>query len=113
MTTTKRTKKAVADICLYGTRETGAGYIGCRLDHGQTVGSGEPVRNRSFTEAIWLAAEDLRGLGVDRGIVRIFDSGGERMALVEMHRIPSYGNLQWQPAVVWTISVDALVGAAK
>lgn len=109
----RTTRTITADICLYGTSRTGAGFLGCRLDHGQITGTGEPVEGRSFTEAAWLAVDALRGLGVESGMVRIFAPGGERMAVVDIRNVPAFGDLKWEAAVVWTISAKELVAAAK
>ena len=97
----------VADICLYGTSRIGAGFIVCRLDNGKMAGDGESVAGRSFTEATWMGIESLRTLGVEAGLVRIFEPGGDRMAIVDINRVPSYGNLQWGPAPIYTLSVRA------
>lgn len=93
----------VADICLYGTPQTGAGYLACRLDHGQTCGNGEPVFGRPFTSAVFLAVEQLRGLGLNKGRVRIFEPRGECMAIIELSgTVPTFGDLQWGPAPQYT-----------
>lgn len=109
----KNSKKVVADICLYGNSNTGAGFIVCRLDHGQTSGSGEPVVGRAFTEAVWMGVEQLRKLGLERGLVRIFAPGGERMAVADLANVPAFGDLTWGPAVVWTVSAAELMAAAS
>jgi hypothetical protein len=95
-----KTNKAAADICLYGTRNTGAGFIVCALKGGRTSGTGDPVKDRTFTEAVWMGVEHLRALGVTRGIVRIFDAGGDRVALADLANVPSFGELTWQTAPV-------------
>lgn len=107
----------VADICLYGNRETGAGFIAQAVD-GRMFGNGEPLASRSFTEAVWLAVDELRRAGVERGQLRIFAPGGERMATVEIgglkdRRLPYFGELSWGPAPVYVISAEALVAASE
>src|SRR5262245_34869716 len=72
-------KSAVAEICLYGTSAAGSGWIACIADgtmSGKLMGNGELKHGRSMTEAVWLAADELKGAGVTRGIVRIFMAGG-------------------------------------
>jgi hypothetical protein len=101
-----------SSLCMYGTSFTGAGYLGVRFPHGQSFGTGDPVKHRTFTEAIWHGLADLRDAGVTAGLVRVFDSGGERMATVDMKAAVNYAFLTWQPAPVYTISADELIAAA-
>lgn len=112
MARTARPAVVVADICLYGSRRVGAGYLGVMLPHGQTFGTGEPVATRSFTEAVFAGVRDLADRGVRAGLVRIFDAGGERMAVVDLGQaVPYYGSLSWGQAPVYTISAEALEAA--
>lgn len=113
MARTNRQQTVVADICLYGTSYTGAGYLGVRFPHGQSFGTGEPVKHRTFTEAIWHGLADLRDAKVTDGQVRIFDAGGERMASIGLHESVTYGTLTWGVAPVYTISGDALIAAVE
>lgn len=105
--TTKASKKIVGDICLYGTSRIGAGFLVCAAPHGQTSGTGEPVQGRSFTEAVWMGVEHLRGiLGVDVvGMVRIFEPGGELMAVVDVNNVPAFGDLKWEAAVTYQVAI--------
>lgn len=111
---TSTPRPAVADICLYGVPQTcGAGYLGVTYPHGQTFGTGDPVKGRTYTAAIYAAVADLATRGVRAGLVRIFDAGGERVAVVDLGgAIPPYGMLTWGDAPVYTISADALIAAA-
>jgi hypothetical protein len=113
MARTARKAAIVADICLYGTSYTGAGYLGVRMPHGQTFGTGDPVKERSFSEAIWHGLDDLRRAGVTVGLVRVFDTGGERMSIIDINSAIYYGAMQWQPAPVYTISAAELERAAE
>jgi hypothetical protein len=90
----KTSKKIVADICLYGTSRTGAGFIVCELKHGRTSGTGEPDAMRTFTEACWMGVGHLQALGVESGKVRIFDPSGERMSVVDVNNVPAFGDLK-------------------
>jgi hypothetical protein len=110
---TKTTATVVADICLYGTSRTGAGFLGCVMPHGQTFGTGDPVAGRTFTEAIWLAQDAIRALGVRAGKVRVFHPGGEFMSVIDLNTITTYGSLASVPAPQFTISADALIAAAE
>lgn len=97
----------VADIALYGTHETGAGYIGLLLPHNQTTGDGQPVKGRSFTEAVWMAVGALNALGMPPGLVRIFEPSGQRMAVVpNTGLVPNFGSLMWEPAPQYTVAVE-------
>jgi hypothetical protein len=99
--------KVVATICLYGNRNTGAGYIAQVAHNARTTGTGDPVKNRSFTEAVFMAIGALCELTFDfrtlDGVVRIFDAGGERCADVDPFNVPAYGAIVWKPAPVLTI----------
>ena len=99
----------LAEICLYGNRQTGAGWLAVFAD--RMAGDGEPVADRSFTEAVWLAAEALKKLGAP-GKVAIYAPGGEKMAICDLSRVPSYGDLRWQPAPQHEIGEAMLVAAA-
>ena len=105
-----KTSAPVAEICLYGTGQNGSGWIACIADgtpSGKLLGNGDLKPGRSMTEAVWLAADELRGAGVTRGTVRIFMSGGALCADVEIsNRIPCFGDLRWQRAPVYAISVE-------
>ena len=109
----KRTPKAVpviADICLYGNDETGAGYLG-QVNGGDRFGDGEPRPYWSKTEAVWLALGEMRLQTENkRGAVRIFAPGGKFMAVVDANKVGYYGDLPWEAAVQYAIDVEALVG---
>lgn len=115
--TTKTTPaKLAAEICLYGTMTAGSGWLA--IIHGRQVGrylgDGELAAGRSMTEAIWLAADELRAAGVTEGLVRIFMPGGERCADVELgEHIPNFGSLAWKPAPTIMISAAEIERAAE
>lgn len=101
-------RNIVAEICLYGTSQIGFGYIAA-LPDGRMFGDGSPVRDRTATDAIWLAVDDVRGAGADGGQVAIYAPGGERVAYAPLWSVPSYGLLQWEAAPVYEISVAEIV----
>jgi len=101
-----------ADICLYGAPSCGFGYIAL-TEAGRTVGDGSPKADRSATDAIWLAVLELNGIGVISGSVRVFDSGGERVATMPIARPVYYSELEWSAAPVYTIRVEDLIAAAN
>lgn len=104
--------KPVAEIALYGVRRTGAGWI-VRLADGRMFGDGEPRERVSFTEAVFVAVDAIRAAGIERGIVRVYDSGGDRMSEFSLEaRVPYYSDLAWTAAPIYTISVDVLTAAA-
>lgn len=107
----------VAEICLYGTSQHGAGWIACIADGtpaGKMLGNGELKPGRSMTAAVWLAADELRSVGVTRGIIRIFEPSGLRCAAVDIGKmIPTFGELKWQTAQLFAISVEELLKNAE
>ena len=94
-----KSNELVAEIALYGTSEIGAGYIASTID-GNRMGSGEPRAGRTMTEAVWLAAAEIRESGLVRGMVRVFAPAGRFMADTDLQRPGYYGNLKWQRATV-------------
>lgn len=90
----------VAEICLYGNHEIGAGWLantGTDL-----LGDGEPFQDRTFTSAIWSALEAIREARPDlnkRGnVVAIYTPGGTNRVLVDLSQhVPSFGQLAWIP----------------
>jgi len=115
MKTTKTPQQPaiVAEICLYGTSAAGSGWIACIADgtkSGKMIGTGELKPGRSMTEAIWLAADELKGAGVTRGTVRIFESNGNFCADVEISQHIGYsGSLPWKNAPRFAISSEDLL----
>lgn len=108
------TSNIAGTICLYGTRDTGAGWIatvGPGLD--QLLGDGRPSVGLSFTEAIWRAADAIvrsraaaGELEPYRGDVDIHDAGGIRHVTLPLALLPAatYAELKWQPVRVWSAS---------
>lgn len=109
-TTKKDSTTVVADLCLYGTIWTGAGWL-ARTTDGRMFGDGELRDGRTFTEACWMAAGAMESAGV-RGMIRVFAPGGERMAVVPLHAVPCFGDMVWMPAVVYTIPMADVLAAA-
>lgn len=107
-----KAKSPAAEICLYGNRETGAGYLArIASEPGKFYGTGDPVRGRSFTEAIFLADIELREAGLpNKSAIRIFAPGGERYADVKSAAIPCYGALDWKDAAkfAFVLPVEAI-----
>lgn len=98
-------RKPTADICLYGNRETGSGWLAA-LPDGHLLGDGEPMASRMFTEAIWQAQDALVRAGLSlRTPVRIFDVGGMRIARATVALIPPYGDLKWEAAPFYVLEV--------
>jgi len=117
--------KPVAEICLYGTRQTGAGYIlaihvsglieltihavRAKLWAGNRailnteqeldivrLGTGEPKSGRTFTEAVFIAAGLLNVSGVTSGIVHVYEPTGHKFAAFDLAKhIPCFGDLKW------------------
>ncbi len=111
MTRTTSTRLTVStEICLYGNYSTGSGYLG-RTRDGRMFGTGEPVQNRSFTEAIWQGIEDARRLGMS-GLARVFDAGGERFVDVRIDSFYlNYGSIVWTAnPLLCSAELDALEG---
>lgn len=103
-----KTKKLVAEICLYGTQQAGAGWL-AQLPGGKLLGDGTLRQGRSFTAALWLACEAVReSIGHTSGLVRVFAAGGERMADADLSRPGYYGDLKWQPATVYVVGSEQL-----
>jgi hypothetical protein len=102
--TTVATETVIADICLYGNTNTGAGWLARSAD-GRMFGTGEPARDRSFTEAVWTAADTILAAGARVDVVRIFAPGGLRVATVPIGAIPGFGALPWEPAPVYVLEV--------
>lgn len=134
----------VASICLYGRRPewahvprgsrwtsarpmTAGGYAALTQIAGareinavgwtKLAGGEERPNMETATEAIWLAVSDLRARGVEKGLCRIFDSGGTRYVDVALEsHVPSYGGLGWRSIdelPVMTISAEEIIGASS
>lgn len=91
-------EKYTAEICLYGNRGTGYGYM-ARVGAGAPFGKAPPEGRMPFdtcTGALWGADMDLRNRGVT-GKARVYAPGGDRIAEVVLGRVPSYGWLVWAP----------------
>jgi hypothetical protein len=98
----------VADVCLYGTREIGTGFI-YSTPEGTRGGDGVPRSHIDLTMGILCAMNELRAAGIRDGKIRIFAPGGKFMAIVGLNQFVYYGNLTWQPAIQYEISVEELL----
>lgn len=118
-----RTRKVLnaepaGEICLYGNRETGAGWIARSAD-GRMAGDGEPRSGRSFTAALWLAADSLKMLirvlsPRTHTWAWVYEAGGERRARISlMEALPYFGALEWEPAHVFVIDSASIEAAAE
>lgn len=109
------TATITADICLYGNRETGAGWL-ARTSDGTLLGDGEPRVNWNFTYAINDAADAIvaheRANGRESHYARVFASGGRMMATMSLKRPGWFGDLKWEQAPVLEISAEAIDAAA-
>jgi hypothetical protein len=116
MTTRNATSvsKIVGEICLYGTSNTGAGWLAVAKPHGQTAGDGDPVKGRSFSEAVWEAATAIGLiLGHQRGSVWVYEPSGQLRAKYDLGRVRTFGDLAWEPAPQLTISAEAIIAASQ
>jgi len=109
----KASTAPVAEICLYGTRQTGAGYIvSIRTAVWPVrIGTGNPVPGRSFTEAVWKATDMIRLAGHVSGIVHVYEPTGQKVAAFRLEDGPCYyGDLKWTTdgVTVYTFDVAAL-----
>lgn len=113
----KSSTQPVAEICLYGTSAVGAGYlISVYTPNGIVrLGTGEPQKGRSFTEAVWTALDLVRIAGFSRGIVHVYEPTGRRYAEVDLTGSPRYfGDLPWvDGGTVYVISAADMAAAAK
>lgn len=114
-----KSSNPVAEICLYGTRQTGAGYIVAIQTPGAVVpvvriGSGEPVQGRSFTEAIWIARDLIvRATSRHQGIVHVYEPSGQKFAAFDLADLPTFGGLNWiDGGTVYVISTEQVQAAA-
>jgi hypothetical protein len=101
----------VADICLYGNRETGAGWL-AQLADGRLLGDGEPRKNWSANDATWIACMKIQEAGLKSGRVRVFMAGGQRMAETDLCRPGYFGQLEWRPAPVLIFTAEEIEAAA-
>lgn len=123
ITMSKRNAKIVADVCLYGNHEIGAGWI-ASLPNGRTFGHGRPELGRSFTLAVWQAGDAIRrSIPVaDRGgmVARVFSPDGQRVARFPIADTRAaaeaslyYADLTWSPAPVYAITPAEVLAAAE
>lgn len=108
----------VADICLYGIPRTGYGWSAqvnpeLVVDSHSILGDGEPQDWRTLTECVWLALREIREkTGLTLGRVRIFEPSGRMVADAALGFSGYYGDLRWESAPVYTVSLDDLLAHA-
>jgi hypothetical protein len=115
--TMSKNQTVVAEICLYGTRQTGAGYIVSIHTpfHVVRIGTGTPVSGRSFTEAVWKATDMIQLAGFVAGIVHVYEPTGHKFAAFRLEDAPCYyGDLKWTDGgIAYVIpSADVIAAAA-
>ncbi len=96
--------RKTAEICLYGTTATGAGWL-ATTDSGKLLGTGEPMAGRGYTAAVWLACDAIREAGNIGKKARIYEPSGQRMADTDLTHPGYYGDLKWMPATVYLIEI--------
>jgi len=107
--------KHIADVCMYGIRETGAGWL-AQIADGTLLGDGTPKPGMDFTTALWKACEHVRLHARDseafvRGRVRVFEPGGKRVAEFDVAYPPWYGSLVWEDAPTMNLTAHEVVSA--
>jgi hypothetical protein len=123
-TTMSAKTRIVGEICMYGNSQTcGAGWLAAvepTLDkrnrsvaQSTLLGDGDPKIGRAFTEALWQACDAIRETGPTAGLVRVYEPGGHWCATTSLSQPVCYGDLEWTPAPVLTISVEEIMAAAE
>lgn len=101
-------------VCLYGNGPQGCGAGWLATTPKGMIGTGEPVAEQTFTEAVWHALESIQmQMNTVEGEALIFEAGGERMARVPLGFIGYYSDLKWEPATVYTIDLAPILEAAS
>lgn len=112
----------IAQVCLYGTRETGFAYLasGPKLSSpiaakgGWSTDETRPSGHYlSLTEIIDKAKADLRALGIRSGEVIVFFPGGERCAHTSIDEFEAAARMKLEPAPVVLVTADAIANAAR
>lgn len=109
---TKKANETVAEICLYGTRRVGFGWLATTRE-GARLGDAE-LRDRSMTETVFEAIDAVaKSRGALDGVAIVFAPGGETCAEFSVASPATVGCTPFVPAPVFTISAEALVAAAQ
>lgn len=112
---------AVAQVCLYGTRDVGFAYLASGPELSSPIGAKggwNPDETRpsghylSLTEIIDKAKADLRALGIRSGEVLVFFPGGERCARTPVDEAEAVGGMKLEPAPVVVVTAAAIENAA-
>lgn len=121
----KQAQQVVAEVCLYGTRLHGYGWLGQMADGtllGDTITQAEdPWRagevrlvEGTMTERIFAAVRALaEDHGVRSGLVRVYEPEGIRFAIVDLARPRNVGDLTWERAGGFEVSAEAIIAAAS
>ena len=104
-------KQPVAHVCMYGNSQIGAGWI-AQLTDGRLLGNGEPRTHLGFTAALQLAKDAIKTAGVLYGTIRVFMTGGHRMADINLNKFEYYGEIKWVPAAMLEVRTADLKAAA-
>jgi hypothetical protein len=108
---TKRTQKIVGEICLYGAGHCGAGWLATTAA-GQSLGTGELNQAHNFTAAVFQACDALRAVA-GPGLAWVYESNGQLRAQIDISRPCYFGDLKWEAAPVYTISMADILAAAE
>lgn len=106
--------KPAAEICLYGSRSAGFDFLATTPADGEVRFTADGMkadgrlRFDSLTEAVWTAVDAIRGAGVAAGTVAIYAPSGEHVALADLRHVPAFGDLKWQAAPVYRLSISDL-----
>lgn len=113
----------VAQVCLYGARETGYAYLASAPElsspivaeggwsaHDPSSPSGEL---RSLSETIERAKRELRALGLSAGVALVCFPAGERCARTPIERYERVGDMKLEPAPLVRVTAEAIDQAAR
>lgn len=116
-------KRPLAQVCLYGTRETGFAYLasGPELSSPILAQGGWSAEDetrpsgqyRTLTEIVAAAKADLRALGVTRGELLVCFPGGEQCARTRVEAFERVGAMSLEPAPVVVLTADTIENAAR
>lgn len=108
-------KKSIPSICLYGSHEWGAGLL-VEKDGKIVYGDGELDKKSSLTFTLWRGLQALADLG-HKGPIEVYAPGGLQMAVLDLGKLPRlkawpyYGDLLWQRAKTYELSIDDILKA--
>lgn len=106
-----KSKKIVAEICLYGASRCGHGWLAMVQGQNRPMGDGQPVSGIGMTAAIWNACDALQKAGIS-GAAAVFAPSGTVMAKVDLAERKHAGDLHWEAAPVLVVSAADIEAAA-